>query len=104
MRKAVRIGVDDELDLSLRPALHGLAAMLAGLAEAELAEHLGERGSLVFVDGELQKADPAALRTRHQTLSAGGRKFRRELILQQDQRTHAVGRGAGRRACAELVI
>jgi hypothetical protein len=36
MRKTVGLGIDHELNLALRPALHSLAAMLAASAEAEL--------------------------------------------------------------------
>ena len=40
--------------------------MLAGLAEAELAEQRGELAGLGLVDGEFDEADAAALRLRRQ--------------------------------------
>jgi len=42
MREAVGLAIDHELDLALRPALHRLAAMLAGFAEAELRQQTGK--------------------------------------------------------------
>src|SRR4029079_6225404 len=42
MRKAVRLAVDHEVDMTLRPAFDILAAMRAGLAKTELAEQRRE--------------------------------------------------------------
>src|SRR5205823_1702346 len=81
-----------------------LAAMTAGVAKAELAKQRREFPALVFVDGEFDEADAAAARLR---LQRGGRSARRrlaELILEQDQRTQPVSRGANRRAGAKLVV
>src|SRR6185436_19359769 len=51
MRKAVRLAIDHEIDVTLRPALDVLAAMRASLAKAELAEQRGKVVCLLFADG-----------------------------------------------------
>src|SRR6185295_14426949 len=57
MRETVRLAIDHEIDMALRPALDILAAMRAGLAKAELAEQGGELFGLLFADGEFDEAD-----------------------------------------------
>ena len=105
MGKAIRFTVDNQLDITLRPALDFLAAMGTGLAKAKLAKQRGQIPGLGFVDGEFDESDAAAPRSRLQPgRRRAGRTLGRQLILQQDQRTQPVGRGANRRARAELVV
>ena len=105
MGKSVRLAIDDEFDMPLRPALDILAAMRAGLAKAELAEQRGQIRGLGFADGEFDEADAAALRFR---LQRGRRRHAgracRQLIFQQDQRTQSVGGGADRGAGTKLIV
>ena len=76
--------------------------MLPGLAEPELAEQLGERCSLGLVDGEFDEAHAAAAAPLAPALAARPRGGK--LVLQQQQRAHAVDRGPRRRAGAKLVV
>src|SRR5438552_4918234 len=71
MGKAVRLAIDDELDIALRPALDVLAAVGAGLAKTELAEQRRQIFRLGLVGRELDEANAAASRLR---LQPGGRR------------------------------
>src|SRR5438445_5243796 len=62
MGKAVRLAIDDELDITLRPALHVLAAMRTGFAEAELTEQRRQIFGFDLIDGEFYETDAAAFR------------------------------------------
>ena len=104
MGKAVRFAIDDQFDIALRPALDILAAMGTGLAKAELAEQRGQLPGFGFIDGEFDEADAAALRFRLQPRRRRADRALGQLVLQQNQRTQPVGRGADRRAGAELIV
>ena len=64
--KAIRLAIDDQLDIALRPSLHVLAAMRTGLAKTELAEQRGQIPGFGFIDSKFDKSDAAALRFRLQ--------------------------------------
>src|SRR4051794_28517327 len=93
MGKAIALAIDDEFDSALRPPLDRLAAVQPGLAKTELAEQLGERGSLGLVDGEFDEAYAMSARLRRQrTVRVVGPRGG-QLVLQQQKRAHAVDRG-----------
>ena len=64
MSKTVRLTIDDEIDLPLRPALNVFAAMRTGLAKAELTKQRGKFACLGVADGEFDKAHATAARPR----------------------------------------
>src|SRR5258705_5874081 len=94
MGEAVRFAIDHEFNIALRPALHVLAAMGTGLAKAELAEQRGQLSGFGFIEGEFDEADAAALRPWRQPYRWRAVRALRQLILQQDQGTQPVRRGA----------
>ena len=58
--KAVRIGVEDEVDGALRPARHRLRLVLPDLPEPEPGEQAGQRLRGGLADGELDELDAEA--------------------------------------------
>ena len=103
--KAVRIGVEDEVDGALRPARHRLRLVLPDLAEPEPGEQAGQRLHGSFADGELDELDAEAFRPRRQHELAARRPLRpSQLVHQVDQRAMAVDGDAARRAGPELVV
>src|SRR3954469_8261026 len=104
MGKTIRLAIDHEVDMALRPALDVLAAMSAGLAKAELAEQRREVAGFFFADGEFDEANTAALRLRLQRHRRRTRRRAADVVLEQDERAQAVGRGADRGAGAKLVV
>src|ERR1700737_547263 len=78
--------------------------MGAGPAKSELAEQSCEVAGLGLADREFDESNTAALRPRLQPRRRRSGKALRHLILEQNQRTQSVGRGADRGAGAKLVI
>src|SRR5437763_1183965 len=97
MRKTIRLAIDHEINMALRPALDVLAAMSAGLAKTELSEQSGKVAGFFFADGEFDEADAAAFRFRLQRHCRSARR-RANVILEQDERAQPVGCGADRGA------
>ncbi len=114
MRERVRLGVEHEVDRTLAEQTDLLAAMAAGAAEAEPAEHGGERCLRRVVDRDLDEGD--AVEARHwrrieqlDTRAARARRRRlaqerARLLLEEQQRAHAVHRGRPRGSGAEVVV
>jgi hypothetical protein len=67
--------VDHDVDRSLRPARHVLAAMPRGGPEAQRAEHRGQRFGFFVAGGEFDEFD-----ARWSSRAAGGRGRRRRVI------------------------
>jgi hypothetical protein len=68
--EAVGLGVDDQVDRSLRPAVDRLRAMAAGLAETEPAQENAKVLGGGFVDGEFDEADALGGETRRRRFDA----------------------------------
>src|SRR5947207_15465642 len=98
MRKSIRLAIDHEVDMPLRPALDVLAAMRAGPAKTKLAEQRREVAGFFFADGEFDEADATAFRFRLQRHCRTARRRRANIIFEPDERAQPVGRGADRGA------
>ena len=66
MRKTILLAIDHEFDLALRPPLHILAAVDAGLAKAELVEQHREVARFRIAHGEFDETNTPAARLRLQ--------------------------------------
>ncbi len=104
--KAARIGIDDEIDVTLPVERHFFRTMPASEPEAQRADS-GHQSLCIFgMGGKLDKADPVHLCAgRH-----GGdrqpvvRLDPANLIAKIDQRTASVGSDHGGRSATELVV
>ena len=64
MRKAGRLGVDRQVDVTLLPAGDGLGDMPARAAEAERTQEAGQSLGFRLAGGEFQEGDTAGLDAR----------------------------------------
>ena len=101
MGEAFLLAIDDQVDVALAPARHGLRAMLAGAAEAQPGQQRLRAAARRWSSAEnSMKLTPSAL-------ARGGRAdpvLVAELVEHEAQRAMAVDRDAARRAGAELVV
>src|SRR5579864_159395 len=97
--KAVFGTVDQDVDIALRPSLHGFGTVTPGQAKAERAEKPRERSRMRLVDGEFDKSDIGDSGPQAQ-----GRNGAVRFGVQQQQRAHAVDCDFLGRLCAELVV
>src|SRR5205807_4504179 len=94
-----------EVDVALTVQRDVLGPMRADMREPHRLETRGEARTRLGIDRELDELDPAAHRRRGRAeWTRRARSFAGELLLEQQQRAHAVDRGRARRRGTELVV
>ena len=106
MREAFLLGVDDEVDVALMPARHGLGLVPAGPPEAERRQQSLELRRAGIVDGELHEFGPERFRSgrqrrnrRDRCLVLGGQLIEQERSASDGRRRPRCARsrrGTGR--------
>ena len=106
MGEALLVGVDDEVDAALAPAVDRLGLVLPRLGEAEAAQDALELLGRPLVHGELDELDAAAARARRQLRQArhGRAGPAAKLVEEEAERALAVDGDAAGGAGPEAVV
>ena len=112
MRKRIRLGIEDQINVALTQQTDIFRAMLPHFAEPQTLQPVGQFGALTFVHGEFEKLDAvvvAGLGWREQRLKDGrrGGLLKQPLagfLFEVQQRTEPVCRIGTHRCSAKTVV